>query len=384
MSKINIYKYTSLEELKIHAHAWNTLSVNSGVRHPGSSYAWTAAYLEAKQEDGEDWMVLMAFEEEILIGTLMLLVRYDKILFVKVVYLRTAFDAHTFSSDFLASEGKEEEVLQAFIAYLNQWHPRIHSLQINKVLPLSNSVGVNISKIKGLYKSSYPIGFVSNIAINTSFEDYFPKVSERQRRYIKKSLSQLSSLPGYAVKKVSGSSADFEEFKAFVELEKLGWKGKNGTAIANKKDFFDFFSALVKNLSQENYLEWFFLSVEGKVIAAYMNVNFGQICYLVKTSYDEGYRKYNPGQLLLYHIIEDKFKSGLYTDISFMSDYEWQNRWNVEKQSYINVIFFFDNLFSLLFALIPSFLFSKSPFLRKVSQSVKWRLKKTFRLFKSL
>jgi Acetyltransferase (GNAT) domain len=381
MSEVNVIKYTKLEELEIHAKAWNTLSVNSDVRHPGSSYAWISSYLQAKQEDGEDWMVLMAFKDNVLIGTLSLLIRYSKILFFKIVYLRTPFDAHSFSADFLAAKGEAEKVLQAFATSLKKEFPRIVSLQINKVLPLSNAVRVNTSNIKGIVKSSYPIGFVSNISINTSFEDYYAKVSERQRRYIKKSLSHFSNLPGYTVRKLSNLSAEFDEFKAFTELEKLGWKGKKGSAIANKKDFFDFFSALVGNLSQENYLEWFFLTIEGKIIAAFMNVNFGQTCYLLKTSYDEDYKNYNPGQLLLYLVIKEKFENGSFTDINFMSDYEWQNRWNVEKLSYINVSFFFNNLFSLFLARIPSSVLSRSPFLRKLSHGINRRLNKILRSF---
>ena len=365
-----------------HSQAWNDLALKAATQHPCSSYSWVTAYLKAKCEDGEEWIVLLAFEKEELIGVLPLLVRFRRFLFLQTAFLRTPSDAHTFSVDFLAAYGKEQLVLQDFVTYLNQWHSRIIKLEFSRMLPLSNAVNMSISNISGLSRVFYTVGFVSIVRPRNTFDDFYSKLSEKLRRNLKSIQLQLSNLHGFEITIIKSEFSGHEDFKRFLDLELLGWKGQRGSAIASKKEFFDFFSGLTENLARGNFLELYFLTIEGKTIAAYMNVNFGKKCYLLKTTYDEDYKKYSPGQLILYFIFKDKITKGSFEEISFMSDYEWQNRWNVEKDTYRDVSFYFGNIYSQVLGRFPGTILSRSAFLRKISRGVKRRLIKLLRILK--
>lgn len=85
----------------------------------------------------------------------------------------------------------------------------------------------------------------------------------------------------------------------FLRLERSGWKGKRGTALAERledRQFFESLSGLAYSKSKLHCVE---IRMEGKPIAMLASFLSGGGAYSFKIAYDEAFAKYSPGALLM-------------------------------------------------------------------------------------
>jgi len=88
----------------------------------------------------------------------------------------------------------------------------------------------------------------------------------------------------------------------------------------------------LRNLSKEPRLKWnvWFLELGGKTIAYCITLEFGEVAFLVKTSYDENYKRFYPGIFLQNSIIHEMFNSERIKRIDFLSDLPYLKTWTNE------------------------------------------------------
>jgi CelD/BcsL family acetyltransferase involved in cellulose biosynthesis len=81
----------------------------------------------------------------------------------------------------------------------------------------------------------------------------------------------------------------------FLDLENLGWKKEQGTALAcNPKDQ-TFFNALVENFASEERMLFTELCLDGRAIASTVNMISGNAAFAFKVGSDPEYKSYAPG-----------------------------------------------------------------------------------------
>ncbi|AKM07193.1 GNAT family N-acetyltransferase [Pelagerythrobacter marensis] len=84
----------------------------------------------------------------------------------------------------------------------------------------------------------------------------------------------------------------------FLALEKAGWKGRNGSALADNPRTRDWFAQTMRGVAAHGRLERLGLTLEGKPIAMLANFIAPPGAFSFKTAYDERYARYSPGVLL--------------------------------------------------------------------------------------
>ncbi|MFL6574143.1 MAG: GNAT family N-acetyltransferase [Burkholderiales bacterium] len=85
---------------------------------------------------------------------------------------------------------------------------------------------------------------------------------------------------------------------AFLELERRGWKGKHGTALACRDPDRRFFAQWASEAARRGRLMMLALTVGGRMVAMKCNLLAGRASYAFKITYDEDYARYSPGVLL--------------------------------------------------------------------------------------
>jgi CelD/BcsL family acetyltransferase involved in cellulose biosynthesis len=81
----------------------------------------------------------------------------------------------------------------------------------------------------------------------------------------------------------------------FLELEQLGWKGQQGTALGMKPDERHYFRTIVKSAFRAEKLMMLRLQQKGQPIAMKCNFLSGEGAFAFKIAFDESYAKYSPG-----------------------------------------------------------------------------------------
>jgi CelD/BcsL family acetyltransferase involved in cellulose biosynthesis len=93
----------------------------------------------------------------------------------------------------------------------------------------------------------------------------------------------------------------------FLELERSGWKGREGTALACVPAHAEFFREICRSYAADGRLELLSLEGGGQVVAMECNFVSGDELFTFKLAYDERYGAFSPGiqlamdRLALFH-----------------------------------------------------------------------------------
>ncbi|MGC2695077.1 MAG: GNAT family N-acetyltransferase [Candidatus Angelobacter sp.] len=135
-------------------------------------------------------------------------------------------------------------------------------------------------------------------------------------------------------------TADAGALERFFALEGSGWKGTEGTAIRCDPRTLQFYTAVAEAAAAQGYLSLDFLELSGKPIAAHFGFNFQGRYLLAKAGYDEAYRRYGPGQLLVNEILNETPQRGL-REFDFVGPATWdESRWASARRTNYRVFIF--------------------------------------------
>lgn len=84
----------------------------------------------------------------------------------------------------------------------------------------------------------------------------------------------------------------------FLELERAGWKGQNGSALASDIRTASLFNSAMRGAVAAGRLERLTLRLDGRPIAMLANFITAPGAFSYKTAFDEGYARFSPGVLL--------------------------------------------------------------------------------------
>src|SRR5882724_4194152 len=141
------------------------------------------------------------------------------------------------------------------------------------------------------------------------------------------------------------SAAALEKFYA---LEASGWKGAEGTAIKCDPHTRQFYDAVAQASARDGYLSLDFLELNGKPIAGHFGFNLRGRYFLAKAGYDEAFRRYGPGQLLVNEILGQTPERGL-REFDFVGPATWdESRWASARRTNYRVFIFRKNLYGAL------------------------------------
>jgi len=127
-------------------------------------------------------------------------------------------------------------------------------------------------------------------------------------------------------------TADPAVLQRFYELEASGWKGQAKSAILCDPRSHQFFNYVARESEAFHYLMFYFLELDGKVISAHFGMNYRGRYYAPKIAYDENYRQYRVGHLILSKILRDCDKQAI-------SEYpmgvleEWKAEWTKDART---------------------------------------------------
>lgn len=106
--------------------------------------------------------------------------------------------------------------------------------------------------------------------------------------------------------------------RRYLELEQMGWKGDGGTAAILDPKAASLHHDLAREAAKNGRLHVYELKLDGRTIAMSLNIRGGSTVFHWKTSYDESFSKYSPGNLLFRKLFDDCVADGL-TEIDFLS-----------------------------------------------------------------
>ena len=123
----------------------------------------------------------------------------------------------------------------------------------------------------------------------------------------------------------------------FVALESSGWKAEEGTAIASRDASRRFYADVARWAAGRGWLRLAFLRLDGRAIAAELDLECCDSLYALKSGFDPEYRGFGPGQLLTRDCIELACDAGLSTYEFLGTDEPYKMQWTDERRERVRV-----------------------------------------------
>lgn len=149
------------------------------------------------------------------------------------------------------------------------------------------------------------------VALEGTWDDYERGLSRSRRKALRRSWTRLEREGRVDVEIIDGREAlDIRLAEAFA-VESSGWKGDMGTAMASRPDTRQFYTDIAHWGAEHDVLRLAFLRLDGCAIAFDYALQQHGVWYSLKAGYDDGFRPFGPGALLLRAELEQAFEHGL-------------------------------------------------------------------------
>ncbi len=112
-----------------------------------------------------------------------------------------------------------------------------------------------------------------------------------------------------------------------LEVESSGWKGAQGTSVLNSPIADSFLRNLISNFGPIGGCEIHMMKIETQPVAGLFCIVVNDICYILKTGYDEAFSNLSPGQLIFEHLLQKRGVTGTLKTVTPYNAPPWFNAW---------------------------------------------------------
>jgi len=137
------------------------------------------------------------------------------------------------------------------------------------------------------------------LRLEADFDEYERSLSRNRRKGLRRNRRRLEE-EGRVLFEVHDGRTDLDGLLAEVfAVEAAGWKGRRGTAISSQPQTTRFYTEVARWAADRGWLRIGLLRLDGRPIACDLAIVEGGAWYTLKAGYDEDFRAFGPGALLL-------------------------------------------------------------------------------------
>jgi CelD/BcsL family acetyltransferase involved in cellulose biosynthesis len=130
-------------------------------------------------------------------------------------------------------------------------------------------------------------------------EDYLEEsLSGKKRKELRRQHRRLAEEGAATVERTCGSEGLARWTEEFLALERAGWKGEQGSALACDARTADLFRAALNGAAERGRLERLAIRLDGRAIAMLATFLCPPGAFSFKTAFDEDFARFSPGVLL--------------------------------------------------------------------------------------
>jgi CelD/BcsL family acetyltransferase involved in cellulose biosynthesis len=280
-----------------------------------------------------------------LLAALPLIEERAQMLGMPVRQLVAAANDHSCRFDLIANHIDGEKVGRAFWAHLaadrgwdllrisdvpeggNAWH--LYNAAMNGGYPVHAQESLN---------SPY-------ICLPTTSAEMQARLQSKFRANLRRRRRKLEEKGRVTVERITGGIELQGKLEEGYDLERSGWKGQGGTAIAQSTQTWGFYSELARTAAYGGYLSLYFMRLDGEPVAFQYGLTREDHYYLLKPSYSEAHAECSPGQLLMAEVLEDCIARGV-KEFDFLGpDMIWKRDWTDQTRKHMYLYVFRDSAY---------------------------------------
>ncbi|MDJ0975889.1 MAG: GNAT family N-acetyltransferase [Planctomycetota bacterium] len=328
-----------LAAVEAHTDEWDALAAAVPQRLPMLASGWVLPLLEQRTPEGWSWVVVFAWADQRLVGVLPVFVEPSRPLGLLRPRLAVPCSYNTLAGDILLAPDVAPAALDALLQGVRSHAKAPLRLDLGCMRESSPTFACVQQGIPGWMAVRAAANDGASIRIAGDYGEWFQALSKSLRRDMRRGENKMSreELGEPVFEFVRGVDATPDRLDELMAIEATTWKGEEGGAIVSDPSREARYRAIAERFHACGWLEWQFMRVGGRLIAANMVIRVGRSQMLLRMAYNGEFARLQGGQLLLREMVRRAFEAGDVDDVNFVNYHPWCRRWNAHVEPYHNL-----------------------------------------------
>lgn len=316
------------EDCQVLAREWNALAQpDSGDvldRDVTSTFEWACAIWDALRDD-QCLKVLVLKRDDRVTAVLPLVRSVRRHLFIKSGTLQTITQLNGGRTGFLLTRSEDlDELFEYLFRHLRDWDALLlnlveGSISEHRLLDVLSSHGY-IGRRLATERS--PL-----IRLPDTWDAYFDSLPKKFRWTIRSSRRRLEERGDLSYRAVHRPEEVRDFLDSMWEIERNSWKEAAGSSITTDERQQRFYEAFVPLAAKRGWLSGHLLAFDGVCIAYVLGLEYANVFYDLKESFNASYRADSPSHVLKSFLFPELIRGNLHT-YDFMGRCEdYKMRW---------------------------------------------------------
>lgn len=168
--------------------------------------------------------------------------------------------------------------------------------------------------------------------VNCTWDEFVRKRGSNFRHKFRRIEQKFTETGNWKTSKIETLGKENELFDKILQIDGLSWKKTwaFSKGITEDPELLMLFRSIVNNTKIEPVFTWcaYFLSINDKIISYVLVFKGKETAFIKRTSYDESYRDFSPGLLIMNYAVRDLFENGRIRLIDWCSENSFMDRWS--------------------------------------------------------
>ncbi|MGH8501161.1 MAG: GNAT family N-acetyltransferase [Gammaproteobacteria bacterium] len=148
----------------------------------------------------------------------------------------------------------------------------------------------------------------THIDVDGSFEPFWQTRAKKVRQDVRRIFRRLeTSSINWRLEVLRDHEAMPAGVRQYGELESVGWKGREGTAIHSDNVQGEFYTRVLQGFARAGDARIYQLYLDDRLAASLLTISRNRMLVVLKTTYDESVASLSPGRLIDYLMLEWAF-----------------------------------------------------------------------------
>jgi hypothetical protein len=175
------------------------------------------------------------------------------------------------------------------------------------------------------------------IDVTGEWETYRRGLSSNLNRTLNWKENKLRRLGKLTFQDVGGDANYVAWLSRALELEAQGWKGREGSAILQRRNEAQFYQTIAATAVPEGRLRLFVLTLDGRLIAFQLLVAEDGVLFLLKLAYSEDFASWSPGGVLQRLVLQACFADAAVHTVDLAGPGDWKLRWATRREQLMRI-----------------------------------------------
>ena len=303
------------------AAPWDALALTQS--SPFAAHAWLTAWWDAFAQEGDELSVAVLWRGDDLVAGLPLMRRAGR--------LEALANWHT---PVFGALGADEELQRAVMASALFDGARLvlPALERDGGTLAAFTAAATAARIKYVVEPHLAAPIVD---IAGGWEDYRSATKPRWGAPLERWRRKMGREHDLVARIVEPPRDLASELERGFAVEASGWKGRAGTAILSSPQTERFYRAVAEAFAERDALRLSSLELDGEMVAFDLCLLHAGRLWLLKTGYDERFRRLGPGLVLRLWVIERCFELGLEAHELLGGDDAWKRKFATSERAHV-------------------------------------------------